>query len=94
MASRVMVLLAVCAVACSSPHALTPHGTSPSADGLAGTSKPARTEEEVRKDLAGEGYSEVHELKPQSDGSWTAIAVLDGKEKPLMITPNGFIFPR
>ena len=93
MAPSAIILLAASAmtVACSPPARF---GTPPSAEGVASTSRPARTEEQVRKDLASEGYNEIHELKLQSNGSWTALAVLDGKEKQVMITPNGFVFPR
>jgi hypothetical protein len=87
-----LVAASVILAACAGPNAPVPTGSSPSAEGAA--SKPAMTEEQVRKDLAGEGYGDIRELRSQPDGSWTAIAELDGKERQVMITPNGFIFPR
>ena len=90
---RAMTLVAASAIlaACSQPNATVPTAGSETA---AGTSRVSLTEEEVRKDLTDEGYSEILDLRPQPDGSWTAIAVLAGTQRPVLVTANGFVFPR
>jgi hypothetical protein len=96
MVHRAITLVAASVIlsACARPNAPSSTGGSPSAEGAAGALHPTRTEEQVRKDLAGEGYGEIRELRSKPDGGWTAIAVLDGRERQVLITPNGFIFPR
>lgn len=91
---RAIAVLAVSAIVCACSPANAPSADRPSAGGGAGTSKPAKTEEQVRQDLISEGYGEIEELRPQPDGSWTATAMLDGKERRVTITPQGFVFPR
>jgi hypothetical protein len=95
MAYRAMTLVAVSTmlVACSQPNAPEPRVNSPSAE-TEGISKRLISEEEVRQDLVDEGYGQIYDLRPQPDGSWTAIAMLDGRQRQVMITPDGFIFPR
>ena len=61
---------------------------------VSGTSVRPFTEEEARQNLADEGYGEVNDLRPQADGSWVGTATLKGKERRVMITPEGFVFPR
>jgi hypothetical protein len=61
---------------------------------VSGTSIRPLTEEEARQDLADEGYGEVNDLRPQADGSWIGTAMLNGKERRVTITPEGFVFPR
>lgn len=91
---RAIALLAVSAIVAACSPANAPSADRPSAGGGSGTSKPAKTEAEVRQDLISEGYGEIQELRSQPDGSWTARAVLDGKERQVTITPQGFVFPR
>jgi hypothetical protein len=95
MAYRAMTLVAVSTmlVACSQPNAPDSRASPPSAE-TEGISKQLISEEEVRQDLVDEGYGQIYDLRPQPDGSWTAIAMLDGRQRQVMITPDGFIFPR
>jgi hypothetical protein len=90
----IVVAASVILSVCARPNAPSPTDGSPSVEEGPRTLQPTRTEEQVRKDLASEGYGEIRELRSKPDGDWTAIAVLDGRERQVLITPNGFIFPR
>ena len=68
--------------------------TGDSSQVVSGTSVRPLTEEEARQDLADEGYGEVNDLRPQADGSWIGTATLNGKERRVTITPEGFVLPR
>ena len=93
MTRRAMTLVAASAMlaACSQPSATTPTGGS---EASVGTSRVTLTEEEARKHLMDEGYSEISDLRQQPDGSWTAIVVLAGARQQVFVTPNGFVFRR
>jgi len=93
MTRRAMTLVAasVMLAACSQPSATVP---TPGSEAAAGTPSVPLTAEKVRQNLADEGYGEISDLRPQPDGSWTAIAVLAGTQRQVLVTPNGFVFPR
>jgi hypothetical protein len=87
-----ITLIAFSAMLAACSQASAPIGDS--SQTVSGTSIRPLTEEEARQDLADEGYGEINDLRPQADGSWIGTATLNGKERRVTITPDGFIFPR
>jgi len=88
MIGRDSILVAALALlaACTAPG-----GETPSPRTSSGAAPPAMSEEEVRQELADRGYSEVYDLRPQSDGGWIGSAVLGGKQRQVTIGPDGLI---
>ncbi len=78
----------------TSPSATQPGGaTQPGAQNVPGSQTGAQvaTEAQAKSKIESEGFSNVTELKKQSDGKWSAKAMKAGKSSQITLDVNGRI---